>query len=74
MTHRGQTHFPWMSALNLQLISLQIQTQFCLMGTSDVGLRQLVQHLTRNGENTLDLVLTRGVETSDPVVSLYFFI
>ena len=39
--------------------------------TDMFGFKQLVQHPTHNGGNMLDLVLTRGVDNSDLVVSPY---
>ena len=39
--------------------------------TDTLGFKQLIQHPTHIGGNTLDLVLTRGVDISDLVVSPY---
>ncbi|CAL8387295.1 unnamed protein product [Boreogadus saida] len=41
------------------------------MENHTLGFKQLVQHPTHIGGNTLDLVLTRGVDIADLVVSSY---
>ncbi|XP_059910918.1 uncharacterized protein LOC132459992 [Gadus macrocephalus] len=46
-------------------------TRAFLSTTDTLGFKQLVQHPTHIGGNTLDLVLTRGVDISQLVVSSY---